>query len=181
MTLLLMGANPCVTLFDGGLPVAYASVWRVDWSVRGSGSALVLAEPGRVRIIGPDPDLGRWLGAEFNRHIRLEGEIPWSEPEFTTAPVDFRLDLATGFTAAADDVEVAITGPIERYLTRKDDYDLGGVPHLLSTVWIPCRAGSIAVGGAPLPGAARVDEAAPMSSAFIADAEVWCTADHPRK
>ncbi len=181
MTLLLMGANPCVTLFDDGRPVAYASVWRVDWSVRGSGHALVLAAPGRVRIIGPDRDLGLWLGTEFNRHIHLAGDIPWSEPEFTAAPVTFELDLATGFKAVADDVSVAVTGPIERYLTRRDDYDLGGVPHILSTVWIPCREGSIELGGTPLPGEPSVDPAEPMSSAFIADAEVWCTADHPRK
>lgn len=181
MTLLLMGANPCATVFDGGRAVAYASVWRVDWSVRGPGRALVLAVSGRVRIIGPDPELGRWLGTEFNRHIKLTGDIAWSEPEFTTAEVSFDLDLATGLKASADDVSVAISGPIERYLTRKDDYDLGGVPHILSTVWIPCRDAVIAVGGEALPGGPRVDEEGPMSSAFIADAEVWCTADHPRK
>ena len=37
MTLRLMGANPCVTLYDGDQATAYASVWRVDWSLRGSG------------------------------------------------------------------------------------------------------------------------------------------------
>ncbi|MQM27879.1 hypothetical protein [Glycomyces albidus] len=181
MTLLLMGANPCVTLFDDGRPIAYASVWRVDWSVCGSGHALVLAVPGRVRIIGPDRDLGMWLGDEFNRHLRLEGAIPWTEPEFTPAPVTFDLDLDIGFQAAGADVSVTVADPIERYLTRRDDYDLGGVPHLLSTVWIPCREGVIEVGGTPLAGAPRVDPTEPMSSAFIADAEVWCTADHPRK
>jgi hypothetical protein len=182
MTLRLMGANPCVTLYDGGRATAYASVWRVDWSPRGSGHALVLGTPERIRIIGPDPDLGVWLGTEFNRHIiSVAGGIAWSEPELTVAPVRFELDLATGFRAAADDVTVEITGPIERYLTRNDAYDLGGTPNILSTVWIPCREGTIAVGGVPLAGSIKVDPAKPMSSAFIADAEVWCTADHPRK
>ena len=182
MTLRLMGANPCVTLYDGGQATAYASVWRVDWSLRGTGHALVLGTPARIRIIGSDLDLGGWLGSEFNRHIRsVSAGIPWSEPEFTQAPVRFELDLATGFRAAADDVTVEITGPIERYLTRKDNYDLGGTANILSTVWIPCRQGTIAVGGTQLPGSTRLDPAKPMSSAFIADAEVWCTADHPLK
>lgn len=182
MTLRLMGANPCVTLYDGERATAYASVWRVDWSLRGKGNALVLGTPGRIRIIGPDAELGTWLGAEFNRHITsVSAGIAWSEPEVTVAPVRFELDLASGLRAAADDVVVEITDPIERYLTRNDRYDLGGTPNILSTVWIPCREGSIAVGGVPLLGAIRVDSADPMSSAFIAEAEVWCTADHPQK
>ena len=182
MTLRLMGANPCVTLYDDGRATAYASVWRVDWSQRGSGHTLVLGTPKRIRIIGRDPDLGAWLGAEFNRHITsVSAGIAWSEPEFTVAPVQFDLDLATGFRATADDVTVNITGPIERYLTRNDEYNLGGTPNILSTVWIPCREGSIAVGDTRLAGSIKVDPAKPMSSAFIADAEVWCTADHPRK
>jgi hypothetical protein len=182
MTLRLMGANPCVTLYEGERATAYASIWRVDWSLRGTGHALVLGMPGKVRIVGPNADLGAWLGAEFNRHIRsVSADIEWSEPDFTLAPVRFVLDLETGLSASAADVTVEIAGPIERYLTRKDDYDLGGTPNILSTVWIPCRAGSIAVGGEQLPGAIRIDEARPMSSAFIAEAEVWCTADHPMK
>jgi len=182
MTLRLMGANPCVTLYDGQRATAYASIWRVDWSLRGSGHALVLGTPGRVRIIGPDEQLGMWLGTEFNRHIgSVSAGIMWSEPEFTRAPVRFELDLAAGLRAAADDVTVEIAGPIERYLTRKDDYDLGGTLNILSTVWIPCREGSIAVGGKRLAGTIRLDAGQPMSSAFIAEAEVWCTADHPRK
>jgi len=177
-----MGANPCVTLYEGERATAYASIWRVDWSLRGKGHALVLGTPGRIRIIGPDAELALWLGAEFNRHIRsVSADIAWSEPELTQAPVRFELDLETGLYASADDVTVEIARPIERYLTRKNDYDLGGTPNILSTVWMPCRKGSIAVGGKPLPGAIRIDEGQPMSSAFIAEAEVWCTADHPMK
>lgn len=181
MTLRLMGANPCVVLYDGDQATAYASVWRVDWSLRGSGHALVLGTPAGIRIIGPDPGLGAWLGSEFNRHLSGSRAIGWSEPEFTVAPVAFELDLAEGFRATADDVTVEITGPIERYLTRNDEFDLGGTPNILSTVWIPCRHGSISVGGTRLQGTPICDPAEPMSTAFIADAEVWCTADHPRK
>jgi hypothetical protein len=178
-----MGANPCVTLYDdNGHATAYASIWRVDWSLQGSGHALVLGTPERIRIIGPDPSLGAWLGEEFNRHITsVSAGIPWSTPEHTTARVEFTLDLTTGLQATAADVQVEITGPIERYLTRNDEYDLGGTPNILSTVWIPCLSGTVTIAGTTLPGQPKVDPAAPMSTAFIADAEVWCTADHPQK
>ncbi|GAB2596359.1 hypothetical protein [Kribbella endophytica] len=183
MTLRLMGANPCVTLYDdAGRATAYASVWRVDWSLRGPGHALVLGTPDRTRIIGPDASLGAWLGEEFNRHLTsVTDGIPWSTPEHTTAPVEFTLDLTKGFVAVADDVKVEITTPIERYLTRNDEYDLGGTPNILSTVWIPCLSGTITAAGTQLAGQPKVDTSAPMSTAFIADAEVWCTTDHPRK
>jgi hypothetical protein len=182
MTLRLMGANPCVTLYENDRATAYASVWRVDWSLRGYGHALVLGTPERIRIIGPNAELASWLGDEFNRHLtRVSGGIGWSEPQLTVSPVRFDLDLARGLSVSADNVTVEITDPIERYLTRNDQYDLGGTPNILSTVWIPCRAGMIAVDGVPLPGAIRLDATKPISSAFIAEAEVWCTADHPRK
>src|SRR5688500_9513167 len=125
MTLRLMGANPCVTLYDGERATAYASVWRVDWSLRGCGHALVLGTPDRIRIIGPNAELGSWLGAEFNRHMAsVSAGIGWSEPELTVAPVKFDLDLASGFNASADNVTVQITGPIERFLTRNDRHEL---------------------------------------------------------
>lgn len=116
MTLRLIGANPCVTLFDGNRAVAYASVWRVDWSEQGgSGHTIVLGQQGSMRVVGADPNLSMWLA----------------------------------------------------------DYDLGGTPNVLSTVWIPCATGAITVDGRRLTGEPRVDAAAPMSSAFIAEAEVW--------
>ncbi|WP_460498336.1 hypothetical protein [Glycomyces tarimensis] len=174
-----MGANPCVTLYDGDRATAFASVWRVDWSQRGSGRALVLGTPERIRIIASDTDLGAWLGTEFNQYFDdVTDGIGWPDPELTEAPVEFQLDHAKGLSATGDDVAVEISGPIERHLTRNEAYDLGGTPNILSTVWIPCREGSISVGGTRLAGSPRVDPAKPRSSAFIADAEVWCTADH---
>ncbi|RRS01305.1 hypothetical protein [Glycomyces terrestris] len=182
MTLLLMGANPCATLFEGDRATAFASVWRVDWSVRGSGHALVLGTPEAVRIIGPDLELAAWLGHEFNRHLTtVRSGIAWREPELTAAPVEFDLDLDHGLFAAADDVSVAVTGPIERFLTRNDEYDLGGVPRILSTVWIPCADATVTEGDRRLRGAPRTDLDAQSSTAFIAEAEVWCTTDHPRR
>ncbi len=46
MTVILCGANPGVRLFEGDTVTAFASVWTVDWSVRGAGTALVLWHDG---------------------------------------------------------------------------------------------------------------------------------------
>lgn len=172
----LMGANPCVTLYDGDRATAYASVWRVDWSEQGgSGHAIVLGDAERVRVIGPDAELAVWLAGEFNRNITsVSAGLPWREPEVTVAPVAFALDLARGLHAEAGGVTVELTDPMDRALTRNDAYDLGGTPNVLSTVWMPCRHGSITVDGRRLPGRPRVDPAVPTSTAFIAEAEVWC-------
>lgn len=180
MRVRLMGANPFVTLFADERAVAFASVWRVDWSERGPGRALVFGDADGVRVVSATPDLGEWLAESFNRHFTdVVADLPWSPPRITVAPVEFDLDLAYGLRAAGADVAVEIAGPMDRQLTRNDAYDLGGVPNVLSTVWIPCRAASIVVDGKLIDGAPQVvpDPASPYSSAAIAEAEVWCHVD----
>jgi hypothetical protein len=175
MTLRMLGANPCVTLFDDGVPVAYASTWRVDWSEQGgTGHVVVLGRPEGTRVLGADRELSAWVADSFNRYLKgTSGLFGWPEPEFTVAPVSWELDLRKGLRASVADVEVVLSDPFDRMLTRNDAYDLGGTPNVLSTVWMPCREASIRVGGELLPGAPQVDLDAPMSSAFIAEAEVW--------
>lgn len=186
MTVRLIGANPGLQLFaarddagdaagDGDQLTGYASVWRVDWSTHGAGTALVLWHEGRTRVLTGSPELGGWLAAEFTRHFPEVRGLPWPEPQLTVAPVQLEIDLAHGMRAGAADVEVEITDPLERRLVRVDDFDLGGTANQLSTVLIPCRAGSLRIGGAQVPGAPHVTTDPSISStAFLADAEVWC-------
>jgi hypothetical protein len=171
----LIGANPFLTLYRDRQPVAYASVWRVDWSERGSGRALVYGDAARVRVFGPDPELGRWLATTFNRHLAdVTAGLPWREPEVVAAHVDWSLDLNSGMRAAAGGVEVEVADPLDRQLTRNDAYDLGGESHVLSTVWMPCRTGSITIDGRRIEGSPLITQDPLYSSAAIADAEVWC-------
>ena len=175
MRVRLIGANPFLTLYRDGAPVAYASVWRVDWSERGAGHALVYGDAERVRVIAPDPELGRWLAESYNRYFEdVCAGLPWHEPELIKAPVDWQLDLATGFRATADDLEVEIADPIDRKLGRNDAYQLGDVTNILSTVWMPCRVGTITINGEPVEGELKITDEPLYSSAAIADAEVWC-------
>jgi hypothetical protein len=170
MAVLLVGSNPGLALHDGdGPPVAFASVWRVDWSVRGTGTALVLSHAGRVRVVTPVPDLGRWLADAFNRHFPEVAGLPWGEPEVTAAPVHLDLDLATGLRATAADVTVEISAPMDRRRVDVESFPGNGLR--LSTVYTPCSKARLTIAGRRVDGAPRVTGTS--STAFLADAEVW--------
>jgi hypothetical protein len=177
VSVLLFGANPGLTLYGdaAGPPVAFASVWRVDWSARGAGSALVVWHAGRVRVVTAAPELGGWLADAFTRHFPEVEGLPWPEPEITEAPVTIELDHRTGLRAAAADVDVRIGGPLDRRVVTVASFPGNGLR--LSNVYVPCRSGSLQLGGRPVAGAPRVTDVPRASStAFLADAEVWCSA-----
>jgi hypothetical protein len=166
MSVRFIGANPCVTLYSAGERVAFASVWRADWSERGSGRALVLWYAGATRVLATRAGLGRWLADAFTRHFPEVRGLPWPEPEVTETPVELELDLEAGLRAAAGDVVVEIPGPPrERRPVRIEAFDLGGEPHLLTNVYMPCDGGNVTIGGTPV--------AADGAEAFLAEAEVW--------
>lgn len=173
--LLLVGANPCVRLFDGETDTGFASVWRVDWSVRGRGDALVLWHDGQVRVLGSDPELAYWLADYFTRHFPEVAGLPWPEPRVERADVRIALDLAYGLTAEAGDVTVRMAGVLARRTYATDAFALDGVPHGLSLVVCPVAEAGITVAGRALPGEVKREGTPerPSSSAFLADAEVW--------
>jgi len=163
VTVLLFGANPGLTLAGGGRTVAFASAWRVDWSVRGPGTALVLWHDGRVRVLTEAPELGRWLAEAFVRHFPEVEGLPWPEPEVSLAAVRLELDHAAGLRASAGDVELEITGAGPPRAITVERFPGNGLR--LSNVYIPCRTGRLRLGGAEV--------AAASADAFLADAEVW--------
>src|SRR5687767_12289709 len=110
MRVILCGANPGVRLFVGDTLSAYASVWVVDWSERGAGTAIVLWHQDRVRVLTEDLALGRWLERAFVRHFPEADGLTWPEPEPERADVEVRLDLAHGLLARAGDIEITMAG-----------------------------------------------------------------------
>jgi hypothetical protein len=163
--IVFVGANPAVLLRSEGQAVAFASVWFVDWSPRGAGRALVLVHDGRMRVLGPRPDLGRWLVDTFVRHFGEVKELTWSEPEFEAAEVTAALDLETGLLARAADVSLELGSIAERTPFRQDKLPLGGVSYDLANVSMPCERAWIEVAGRRIEGE--------PSPAFLAVAEVW--------
>lgn len=172
---ILSGANPGVRLTDGDLVTAFASVWAVDWSVRGAGTTLVLWHDNRVRTVGSDPALAEWLAQYFVRHFPEVDGLPWPAPEVETAPVTVDLDLANGLTARGAGIEVTMSEVLGRRTFTTDSFALDGVPHSLQLLLAPVAEAAITVAGHPLPGEVTVGgtEHRPSSSAFLATAEVW--------
>jgi hypothetical protein len=165
MSVLLVGANPGLTVTRDGATVAFVSAWRVDWSAHGAGRAIVLWHEGRTSVVTATPVLGRWLADTFTRHFPEVEGLPWPEPEVTDAPVALGLDLAAGCTATGGGIAVELSGPSGHRLITVDrfqDRDLN-----LSTVYAKCAAGTLTVDGRQVAGTA---------AGFVADAEVWTRA-----
>jgi hypothetical protein len=174
MSVVVVGANPAVLLTRNGEVTAFASLWQVDWSERGAGPALVLWHDGRVRLIGPRPELSTWLADTFVRHFGEVSGLPWV-PEVEEAGVDLRLSLDDGLTALAGTVTLQISEPLDRRSFHTDHLDLGGTAYRMSNVYVPCGSARLVVDGVPVPGRIALDRAGrePSSSAFLAVAEVW--------
>jgi hypothetical protein len=177
MTVVLTGANPGVLLREAGEVTAFASVWQVDWSEHGSGPAIVLWHAGRVRLLGPDPELAAWLAETFVRHFGEVAGLPWEPRPAETTDVQTDLDLGRGLVAKAGDVVVEIDGVLDRRPFAQDGLDFGGVRYALSNVYAPCRTARITVAGTAVPGVPEVDADGPSSTAFLAVAESWTRED----
>jgi len=175
MSVLFVGANPFVRLFDAeGAVTAAASVWVADWSVKGPGTALVLWHEGSVRVLGSDVELARWLEHDFTRHFpEMEG-LAWPPSTVEKVPVVVEAGLDS-LHAKAGDVVVTAGDVLGRRAYTTDSFDLDGTPHGLSLVLAPARSGTITVGGVDVPGEVVVEGTPerPSSSAFLTAAEVW--------
>lgn len=78
--IILAGANPGLRLFDAdGKVTAFASIWMVDWSICGAGTAVVLWFDGIVRVVSEDVDLASWLERYFVRSFLEVQGLPWHE------------------------------------------------------------------------------------------------------
>jgi hypothetical protein len=176
MSVVLVGSNPAARFSRDGQVTAFASLWQVDWSVHGSGPALVLWQAGRVRLIGPDPDLAGWLADTFVRHFGEVAGLPW-EPTAEVADVHLTLSLTSGLRATAGPVTLELSGVLDRRVFSTDRLPLGGTTYGMSNVYAPCGSARLSVDGAAVPGDIAVDrDATPVSStAFLAVAEVWTT------
>lgn len=174
-SVILAGANPGVRLFDGDTLTAYASVWQVDWSTHGSGTAIVLWHDGVVRVLSSRPDLAEWLESYFTRHFPEVDGLPWPRPTVERRPVGVDIDLERGMRARSGDVAVEMTGVLDRRVSITDEFDLGGQEHSLMNLFVPCADAEIRIRGRRLPGSVTRTGTPerPSSTAFLATAEVW--------
>jgi len=173
--LAFVGANPAALLWDGDQATAFVSVWQADWSSEGPGGTVVFARPGELRVLCDTPLLGRWLFDTFVTHFsELNNfELP-ARPSVEQTQVKVDLDLTAGLHATAGDLNIRITGVMDRRRILESGLRLGNVPWSLCNVHMPCRTARIEAGGTVVPGLPRVKEGSPVgSSAFLAVAETW--------
>lgn len=173
---ILAGANPGVRLFDAeGQVTAFASVWMVDWSIQGAGTAVVLWHEGRVRVISADLGLASWLDQYFVRWFPEVKGLDWPAAVPERQPVQVSMDLSDGLSVKAADVGLELSGVLDRQQFATDNFPLGGVSHSLSLVIAPVRSAALTIGGEPVAGTVQVDgpPERPSSSAFLTTAEVW--------
>ncbi|MFC7550786.1 hypothetical protein [Plantactinospora sp. GCM10030261] len=176
---LLAGANPYVTLFDGDRPTAYASMWRVDWSRWGSGAVVVLWEAGRLRILADAEPLASVVESSFVRHFDEARELPgWGAPvPVEVVAIQVRVDPDGGAVANAGDVTVELSEVRDARPFATADFPLGGRSHGLAMLMLPCAAATVRVGGRLLPGAPRTsvtEDGRFVSSAVATIHESWC-------
>lgn len=174
--LILVGANPGITLYDGDTRTAYASVWKVDWSTHGSGTAIVTWHDGEVDLYTDNPELGFWLESHFTRHFPEVEGLPWPEPVLHEVSAHVDIDIIDGVRAHAQDLRIDISGIMDRRAFATDAFPLGaGGEHSLSLVLAPSERAEITMAGHRLPGdvVGSGPPERPSSSAFVAVAEVW--------
>jgi len=126
-------------------------------------------------VLADDPALGGWLERAFVRHFPEADGLSWPPPAPERADVDVRLDLGTGLLARAADVEITMSGVLDRRPFETDDFPLDGVRHGLRLVTAPVAGATIEVGGRRVPGTVTRGGTSerPTSSAFLTTAEVW--------
>src|SRR5690625_4225829 len=137
---ILVGENPGITLYRGETRTAYASVWKVDWSTHGSGTAIITWHDGQVDRYTDNPVLAFWLEGHFTRHFPEVEGLSWPDPVLHEVPAHVDIDIIDGVRAHAGDLQIDISGILDRRAFATDSFPLGeGGEHSLSLVQAPAE------------------------------------------
>ena len=156
--IILAGANPGLRLFDeNGKVTAYASIWMVDWSIRGAGTAVSSGSTGSSGWCPRTSTWPSWLERYFVRSFLEVQGLPWHEPAIERDLVQVSMNLADGLSAKAADIQIEMGGVLDRRLFATDNFQLADGNHSLSLVIAPVRSATVSIGGASVPGFVQVD------------------------
>ena len=182
MSVVLVGANPGLQLFDDAGVVAAASLWTVDWSVWGVGTAMIVADRTGWRTIGTDEHLARILLERFTRHFPEFRDLVGSE-EITHSDdrVEISSDLFSGLRATGGGVRLRIGGVKDRRQFADPAFPLGETSLALSNVYLPCELGELSIDGEVVAGAPKCEYTGGRwtSTSYLAVAEVWSESEPP--
>ncbi|WP_051267361.1 hypothetical protein [Nakamurella lactea] len=176
MSIVLVGSNPGLLLFDNGTPVAMASVWSVDWSVWGFGTVLMMVDADGWRTVGTDEHLARILLERFNRHFPEAESFDDQAPvRHTDDEVQLTCDLRSGLHAAGGGLELRLGDVRDRRPFAHPAFPLGEIELGLTNVYAPCGFGELMVDGVSVPGQPECSTEGGRwsSTGYLAVAEVW--------
>ncbi len=176
MSVVLIGSNPGLLLHRDDHPVAFASVWSVEWSRWGTGTAMVVATEDGWLTAGADEHFARILLDRFTRHFPESEGFEWDgRVQHVPGRPKVHIDAAKGMRASAPGITVDITDVLDRRHIVEPSFTLGTATVSLSNVYLPCAQGTITLDGEALDGAPAVGGTPerPTSSAYLAIAEVW--------
>ena len=182
MSVVLVGANPGLQLFDDAGVVAAASLWTVDWSVWGVGTAMIVADRSGWRTIGTDEHLARILLERFTRHFpEFSGLGPTDDITHLDDRVEISSDLFSGLRASGGGVRLRIGGVKDRRQFADPSFPLGDTSLALSNVYLPCELGELSIDGASVEGAPKCEYVGGRwsSTSYLAVAEVWSGNEEP--
>jgi len=176
MSVVLIGSNPGLLLYRDEHPVAFASVWSVEWSRWGGGPVIIVATESGWLTAADDEHFARILLDRFTRHLPEAEEFAWDTRVHHVAGTPrIELDPAKGMRASAPGIAVAISEVLDRRHFIDPAFRLGRSAVGLSNVYLPCAKGALTLDGEVLTGepivAAQADP--PNSTAYLALAEVW--------
>lgn len=180
-----IGANPCATLMRGESRAGFVSLWEAEWSVHGSGFAVMAWVDGdnMVRLLSPDAELGSWLADTFSRHFsELEGLPKIADPvDCDIVEWHIGTEHARVRVAGSDGSSViaAISKPLQTRPGQAVNWLLGDVSWTLTNLLTFCADATLEVDGARVLGRPEVSGTGdrPQSTALIATHETWTS--HP--
>lgn len=176
MSIVLVGSNPGLLLFDDGRPVAAAGVWSVDWSVWGFGTVLMAVDADGWRTVGTDEHLARILLERFTKHFPEVATFDQVRTvRHTDAEVELICDLSCGLDATGGGLRLRLGEVKDRRMFTDPAFSLGEIELGLSNVYAPCAVGELTIDGTTVPGRPECSNTNGRwsSSAYLAVAEVW--------
>lgn len=176
-----IGANPSATLMRGEARAGFVSLWEAEWSVRGSGVAVLAWVDGdeTVRLLTPDAELGGWLADTFSRHFPEFAELPEIGEPVDCDVIEWHIgqEYARVKVAGEDGSSIIalISRPVEIRPGQAPAMLLGDVQWTLTNLLTFCTDATLEVDGARVLGRPEIsaDGERSRSTAFIATHETW--------
>lgn len=181
----LTGQNPYMILFGGadGPPTTLVSLWHVQFSPAGEGSALYVKSEvtgGQPRIYTDNIALARFVQSELYANNAVPFGL-FADPAIDAVDADFDRDgdarsfITERVVSAADDISLSWYDFLPAFKGGSAANPAGGAKHGHYALYIPARGMRLSINGAVATGAPRprMRDGRETTSGGLAWAETW--------